>query len=76
MESEGVCETLCTRCVHRGICKYKDEYLQVYDYYTNIATKQFIWTINNIDKIIKPHFSLECSEYRNIRLSGNYCQHT
>ena len=26
--SDGVKETLCTRCVHRTVCKHKDEFLK------------------------------------------------
>ena len=49
-----------TRC---DVCKYKEEYMQAYDYYTNIVIRQFPWSVTNITEIVKPHFSLKCREF-------------
>ncbi len=34
--SEAIKETICTRCIHRDICKYKTEYLDTLKYVANI----------------------------------------
>lgn len=40
--SDCVKETLCTRCEHRGVCKYKKDYLNILksinDAYVNFTT--------------------------------------
>lgn len=63
MESEGISKEFCIDCVHRDVCKYKEEYLQAYDYYTNIVIRQFPWSVTNITEVVKPHFSLKCREF-------------
>ncbi len=55
-EQVGVRETLCTRCVHREVCKYKEDFLQRL---SNVGQEEFT----------PIHTTLECKAYKKIEES-------
>ena len=50
----GVKETICSKCVHLSICKYKDEMLETVEHFDKyMANSRFSYVVSCKDYMIK-----------------------
>ena len=67
--SEAVKETACTRCVHRNVCIFKNDYLEVYNAIQNaVVTKEAKDGKVSLKRVTDYDF------IRNISVECRYCE--
>lgn len=64
MEANGVKETLCTNCMHRQVCTYKEQFLSVQEAVDNLTVEIGDDSVNvqNVSWL-KP-IKLDCRHYQ------------
>lgn len=69
---EGVKETLCTHCVHREICAYKQDYLDILKAVENASLVKYTPGGNITSKKVTSYdfignVSITCKYYQNLK---------
>lgn len=73
MVDTGVKETLCTRCIHKDVCSYKHDYLDIIKAVENVTVAKGLYCVKKVidyDFIGTIHVS--CRYYEN--RTETYCK--